>query len=99
MEVVLVVKTTYSLEGDRLEILLTYDKAEALRALGRSINAHEDSVLPNVDATLRRLMELKKDVAIEKYFAGHGVCSGKLVKVEKVDSALYPGTQVDAWKV
>ena len=99
LDMEVVVKTTYSLEGDRLEILLTYDRVEALRALGRSIKAHEDGVLPNVDATLRRLMELKKDVAVEKYYAGHGVCTAKLVKLEKVASTLYPGTQVDAWKV
>ena len=45
------------------------------------------------------MMKLKKDVVIEKYYAGHGVCKAKLVKMEKVASTLYPGTQVDAWKV
>ena len=99
LDMEIVVKTTYELEGDRLEILLTYDKIEALRALGRSIKAYNDGVLPNVDATLRRLMQLKKDVTVEKYYAAHGICTAKLVKVEKVDSTLYPGKQVDAWKV
>ena len=53
------VKTTYELEGDRLELLLTYDRVEALRALGRAIAAGNDGVLPNVDAVLRRMTTLK----------------------------------------
>ena len=47
------------LEGDRLEIMLTFERIEALRALGRAIKAEEDGCLPNVDATLRRWMESK----------------------------------------
>jgi len=35
----ILVKTTYELEGDRLEILLTYDRIEGLRALGRASDA------------------------------------------------------------
>ena len=61
-------------------------------------------MLPNVDAVLRRLMELKKGVVVEKYFAGDGqtaagVYKGKLVKMEKVDSTLYPGSERNAWTV
>jgi hypothetical protein len=93
------VSTTYELEGDRLEILLTFDRIEALRTLGRSLKNHDDGILPNVDAVLRRLMTLKKDVNIEKYFRGHGVCEGKLVKQEKINSTLYPGQEVEAWLV
>ena len=33
------VAQTYALEGDRLEVLLVYERIEALRALGRSISA------------------------------------------------------------
>ena len=51
----ILVKTTYALEGDRLEILVTYERIEALRALGRSIQSKADGVLPNVDSTLRRM--------------------------------------------
>ena len=93
------VKTTYELEGDRLEVLLTYDRIEALHALGRSITAHEDGVLPNVDAVLRRLMQLKRGVKIEKHFDGHGIATGTLEKLEEVDSTLYPGKERDAWLV
>ena len=95
----ILVTTTYELEGDRLELLLTYDRVEALRALGRSLKAGGDGVLPNVDAVLRRLMVLKKGVKVEKYFNGHGICSAKLEKKEKVDSTLYPGTEREAWLI
>lgn len=93
------VKTTYELEGDRLEVLLVRDRVEALRALGRSIKAHEDGVLPNVDAVLRRMMELKKGVKVEKHFHGHGLATGTLQKLEEVDSTLYPGQERDAWLI
>ena len=82
------VSTTYDLEGDRLEIMLTYNRIEELRSFGRAIKAKQDGCLPNVDATLRKLMKLKKDVIIEKYYASHGVCTAKLVKTEKVASSL-----------
>eukprot|EP00966_Prymnesium_polylepis_P006337 145114-Prymnesium_polylepis.1 len=36
---------------------------------------------------------------MEKYFNGHGVCEGRLVKKEKIDSTLYPGKEVEAWLV
>ena len=82
----ILVKTTYDLEGDRLEIMLTYDRIEGLRAIGTAIGNKDDGVLPNVDAVVRRMMPLKKNVKVEKYFDGHGVCTGKLDKKEKVDS-------------
>ena len=45
----ILVKTTYDLEGDRLEIMLTYDRIESLRAIGTSIGNKDDGVLPNVE--------------------------------------------------
>lgn len=98
----ILVKTTYELEGDRLEILLMYDRIEALRALGRSISMGDDGVLPNVDvidAVLRHSMLLQNGVQLEKHFDGHGSAKGKLVKKEKVDSTLYEGQERDAWLV
>ena len=99
LDIRVVVATTYALEGGRLELLLVYDRVEALRALGASLKAGEDGVLPNVDAVLRRMMELKKGVEIEKHFDGHGICSAKLEKKESVDSTLYPGQEREAWLV
>lgn len=93
------VRTTYALEGDRLEIMLAFERLEALRSLGRAITAGADGVLPNVDGVLRRLMELKKGIAVTKYFQGHGVVTGKLLKKGKVNSTLYPGQERDAWTV
>ena len=93
------VTTTHDLEGDRLEIMVAFERVETLRAMGRHIRDHDDGCLPNVDATLRRLMVLKPGVAFEKYFDGHGIASGKLVKQEVVDSTLYPGQQRKAWLV
>lgn len=63
------VSTTYELEGDRLELLLVYDRVESLRALGRSIKAGAQGVLPNVDAVLRHRTKLEKGTVIEKVCA------------------------------
>ena len=92
-----VVKTTYEMEGDRLEILLVWARVQELRALGRSISAGGDGVLPNVDATLRQTMVLKKGVTLEKHFDAHGIAVGTLCKIEQVGSTLYPGQNRDAW--
>ena len=72
---------------------------EALRALGRALRSRQDGILPNVDGVLRRLLELKRGVNIEKYFHGHGVAIGTLDKKERVDSTLYPGQECEAWLV
>eukprot|EP00966_Prymnesium_polylepis_P014334 331084-Prymnesium_polylepis.1 len=93
------VAQTYALEGDRLEVLLVFERVEALRGLGRSISAKDDGMLPNVDAILRRIMVLKKGVKMEKHFDGYGKAVGTLDKKEKVDSTLYPGQERDAWLV
>ena len=50
LDVRVLVRTTYALEGDRLEILLVPRRVEELRALGRALAANQDGVLPNVDA-------------------------------------------------
>ena len=98
LDMEILVKTTYELEGDRLEVLLVFHRVEILRALGRALHAKEE-VLPNVDAALRRLMPLKPGVKTQKFFHGHGICDAKLQKIEKVGSTLYPGKEVDAWVV
>ena len=45
------VKTTYDLEGDRLEILVVSDRIERLRTMGRSLD--DQATLPNTAAVLR----------------------------------------------
>ena len=59
-----IVSTCYELEGDRLEILIAYDRLEALRAHGRSLG--DDGTIPNVDSILRKHMEIKKNTVISK---------------------------------
>lgn len=93
------VHETYDLEGDRLEILLVYRRMEALRKLGESIQHHDDGCLPNVQALLRSKMKLEPGVEIQKDFPPHGCFSAFIISSSKVDSSLYPGTEVLAYKV
>eukprot|EP00966_Prymnesium_polylepis_P072737 1688902-Prymnesium_polylepis.1 len=91
------VSTTYELEGDRLEILLVFDRLQMMRSIGNGMRTKQDGLLPNVDAVLRVMMELKPGVQFEKHFNGHGKVIGKLVKKEDVESSLYPGQVRPAW--
>lgn len=93
------VKTTYELEGDRLEVLLVYRRIEALRKLGQSIKNYEDGCLPNVQALLRSRMELKAGVQITKDFPPHGSFDGSIISSSRVNSTLYPGKEVVAFNV
>lgn len=86
-----IVKATYDLEGDRLEILLVYDRIEHLRQLGQSIIAEAPGVLPNVDALLRANVLLQVGLRVSKYFPGHGQCTAKVVKTHVVESELHAG--------
>lgn len=60
------VRYTYQLEGDGLELLIVWERIEHLRALGRSIAAGGDGVLRNVDAVLRANLKLRNGVKIQK---------------------------------
>lgn len=66
-----IVKTTYELEGDRLEVLLVYDRIEELRARGRAIMAKQSGSLPNVDSILRSTMKLRNGCQIQKVCCFH----------------------------
>ena len=93
------VVTTYSLEGDRLEVLLVYRRVEELRALGRSLAANAGGMLPNVDGVLRANAKLEKGLEIEKAFPGHGTFKAKVISSEVCDSTMYPGQQRVAYRV
>ncbi|KAK3249423.1 hypothetical protein CYMTET_41149 [Cymbomonas tetramitiformis] len=82
-------KTTYEMEGDRLEILLVYRRVEALRAFGRSLREDDANrgTLPNVDAVIRRAMTPAVGLAIKKDFPEHGVCTGHIKSIDKDDPA------------
>jgi hypothetical protein len=99
LDVRVLVRTTYALEGDRLEVLLVFRRIEELRALGRALAANEDGVLPNVDAVLRATAKLEKGLEISKAFPGHGTFKAKVISSEKCDSTLYPGQERMAYRV
>ncbi|KAK3273204.1 hypothetical protein CYMTET_18543 [Cymbomonas tetramitiformis] len=82
-------KTTYEMEGDRLEILLVYRRVEALRAFGRSLREDDANrgTLPNVDAVIRRAMTPAVGLAIKKDFPEHGVFTGHIKSIDKDDPA------------
>lgn len=60
------VRYTYQLEGDGLELLILYERIEHLRAIGRVIAAGGEGVLPNVDAVLRKNVKLRNGLKIQK---------------------------------
>ena len=98
------VRTTYELEGDRLEILLAFDRIEQLRAKGRALG--DENSLPNVDGVIRKSITLRKGLKVRKYFEGHGLCDGKISVIddpnaggEGVESTMYPGRVVTAFEV
>lgn len=66
------VQTTTELEGDRLEMLVVYDRIEKLRALGRGIKKGDDGVLNNLDALLRSLAHIGKETKVSKIWPGLG---------------------------
>ncbi|KAK3258675.1 hypothetical protein CYMTET_32288 [Cymbomonas tetramitiformis] len=80
-------KTTYELEGDRLEILLVFRRVESLRAYGRRLQDDDENrgLLPNVDAVVRRGLEPLVGYKIVKEFAGHGTYLGTITDIDKED--------------
>ncbi|KAK3279677.1 hypothetical protein CYMTET_12447 [Cymbomonas tetramitiformis] len=81
-------KTTYELEGDRLEIVLAFRRIETLRAYGRQLLSVSENrgLLPNVDVVIRMSLEPTVGLAIKKEFAGHGVFLGKIMSIDKEDT-------------
>lgn len=94
------VRTTYELEGDRLEIMLVYRRVEELRAFGRALKEDEGAtVLPNLDGALRATAKLVVGTKVSKFFEGYGYCEGKIISSGLVDSTLYPGKERKAYTV
>lgn len=61
-----IVISTYELEGDRLELLLVYDRIESLRTLGKIIRPGRDGALPCLDAVFRAVVKLSNGAQISK---------------------------------
>lgn len=95
------IRTTYELEGDRLELLLVYHRIEELRAFGRALEDEQSSsILPNLDAALRQTVKLVNGTKISKFFSGFGQCEGKVISTgSMVNSTLYPGKERRAFTV
>lgn len=92
------VRTTYELEGDRLEILVAYDRIEALRYYGRHLG--EPGTLPNLDAVLKKHMQIGQGTRIAKLWQGIGMCDASVVEViNNLESTLRPGSIVKGYKV
>ena len=86
------VETCYALEGDRLEVLLTYRRIEELRAMGRAIEACQEGCLPNVDAILRKSMPIYNGLEVEKRDASGARIGGSVTGSTPRASTNHPGT-------
>jgi hypothetical protein len=95
----ILVETTYALEGDRLELLLAYDRINVLRSLGRTLS--QPGVLRNVDAVLRSTIPLAPGLKLSKNFpTAGGFCDGQISSGPvDVESTINPGKVAPAWKV
>ena len=91
LDVRVVVSTTYELEGDGLPIMLAYPRIETIRLKGRTL--HDDNSLPNVESLIKQMMALTPGTKIAKYFDGHGLCEAKIIRLDRAESTLYPGTE------
>ncbi|KAG8466975.1 hypothetical protein KFE25_008354 [Diacronema lutheri] len=95
----ILVQTTHELDGDRLELLLAYDRIDALRSLGRTLS--QPGVLRNVDAVLRSTIRLVPGLKLRTNFPTRGgFRDAKIVSgPADVASTINPGTVAPAWKV
>eukprot|EP00967_Tisochrysis_lutea_P141058 scaffold258560_cov43-Tisochrysis_lutea.AAC.1 len=67
MDMEMLCRTTYKLEGDGVEILLVHDAIELLRVRGRTL-ASQACHLPNVAAILRQEEPLRIGLATREYY-------------------------------
>ena len=81
---------TYRLEGDGLELLLTYSTIEALRSFGRTLG-NDASNLPSVAALLRKRHKIAVGSKIREWFgAPHNKWyTGRVTKVPIGNSTQY----------
>eukprot|EP01043_Picozoa_sp_COSAG02_P020195 COSAG02_NODE_990_length_15413_cov_24.707457_5_plen_753_part_00 len=89
------VRYTYFVEGDRLEILRGYDVIENIRTLGRTFS----STCTNLDAVCRNDTNIGTGTPFRKAFPGHGLCDGTVTGTAQVQSSLQPGQTVTAYTV
>ena len=82
LDLEVLVKATYILEGDGLVGLLLANKVDEIRALGRKM-VTDSSVMPNLAAVLRAEEEIKVGTEVHEYFAApfDAWYKGKVVRV------------------
>ena len=101
MDMKRLVAATYDLEGDQLEILLVYDRIQALRDVGRRLRQGDvDGLLPNLHAVLRADSSLGVGTVIDKLWPGQGVYEGRVDRVDRAQSDVHAdGRMVTVYRV
>ena len=97
LDMEVLVKTTYNLEGDGLQHMLAYEHIEALRQLGRSVT--QPGILVNLAAVLRMSTPLVIGTNIAKDWPGYGLCHAKITSMGNMMSSLYPNQTRMAYTV
>ena len=97
VDVKMLVEACYNLEADGLVVLMAYGVLSSLIAFGHRLQ--HPGYLPTAEAVLRASAVLSKGTVIRKVWAGHGVCTGKIVGMDTAESSLYPGQDVTVYTV
>ena len=95
------VAATYDMEGDRLEILLVYDRIMTLMQLGQRLRQGDvDGMLSNLHAVLRADSQLAVGTKIDKVWPGMGVYEGVIDRVSQAQSTVHgDGRAVTVYRV
>ena len=89
------VAATYDMEGDRLEILLVYDRLMTLMQMGDRLRRGDvDGLLPNLDAVMRADSQLSVGTVIDKVWPGMGVFEGRVERVSQAQSDVHADSRV-----
>lgn len=84
MDLAVIVKTTYEMEGERLEDLVLFSRIEKLRALGWSLAGAHSGILIHTEAALRRpLNNPEIGLRFSKDFGSHGWFGGTVNAIEE----------------
>ena len=95
------VAATYDMEGERLEILLVYNRLTSLMEFGNRLRRDDvDGLLPNLHAVLRAESTIAVGTIIDKVWAGMGVFEGRVERVAQAQSDVHTdGRSAKVYKV
>jgi len=90
MDLADIVKTTYEMEGERLEILVIFSRIENIRrALGRSLAGAHSGILVHTEAALRRPLDNREiGLRFSKDFGSHGWFGGTVTDIEEHEGSM-----------